>query len=135
MKFKSFRQFIQGLGPDSEHAHALAVIASTHQKALAGAIVVGQAHTGAPYRRRTEIEVLLKDQLDKAREEYTAACSRFDSLSEEIYSGPTSSDVANRVEEAGTERKQALINYMGALKGFSDFTLMGIVPEDEVPPS
>jgi hypothetical protein len=85
------------------------------------------------YYEYLEIEERLKCDLDKAREEYQAACVEFDSLVKEISSGVPQPDGELRIRQTGEASSAALHNYTLALKRFSQYTLSGIVPNDLLP--
>ena len=86
------------------------------------------------YSQRLEIGNLLKAQLDKARAAHLAASARFDLLIRETPAGLPHPDGTLRIQQAGSDTRTALQQYMSALKRFSDFTVSGIVPEDLIPP-
>jgi hypothetical protein len=85
------------------------------------------------YDDRLEIEERLKCDLEKARADYQAACTEFDSLVKDIPSGIPQLDGELRIRLAGEASRKALQNYISALDRFSQYTLSGIVPEDLLP--
>jgi hypothetical protein len=85
------------------------------------------------YHEHLKIEERLKEDLDKARSEYQAACVEFHSLVKDIPSGIPQPDGELRLRRSGEVSRAALQNYSLALKRFSQYTLSGIVPKDLLP--
>ena len=90
--------------------------------------------SGLPYEKRLEIARRLKAELDKARDEHSAATARFDQLAEDTPSGLPHPDGSLRIRQAGKSVTASLENYTRTLKRFTDFAVSGIVPEDILPP-
>jgi hypothetical protein len=80
--------------------------------------------------QRLEIETKLKAELDAARAAYQRASINFDAISRDISSALPAPDGAFRVQQAGSEMNLRLRTYNQALKTFSDFILMGKLPDD-----
>ena len=81
-----------------------------------------------------DIEERLKGELDRARAEYQATSTEFDSLIKDIPSGIPSPDGELRIRQTGAASRTALQKYSRALKRFSEYTLSGMVPKDLLPP-
>ena len=87
-----------------------------------------------PYRHdHLDIELRLKRELDRAREEYGTASRAFDLMVKDIPSGIPQPDGDLRIRQAAEASRAALRNYTLALKRFSLYTLSGIVPIDKSP--
>ena len=85
------------------------------------------------YSNRQVVWQYLWDQLEKARYEQATASARFDLLVKAIPPGIPHPDGALYIQKATQEANAALLQYMGVLKRFTDFTLYGTVPEDLLP--
>ena len=84
-----------------------------------------------PYRHdHLYIELRLKRELDKAREEYEIASRAFDLMVKDIPSGIPQPDGDLRIRQTAEASRAALRKYTLALKRFSQYTLSGIVPVD-----
>jgi hypothetical protein len=81
----------------------------------------------------TEIEEVLKGQLDKARAEYDAAWRDFNLLIQDVHSGVTQPDGDLRIRQAGEASRAALQKYQVALKRFAAYAFSGIAPKDLLP--
>ena len=87
-----------------------------------------------PYRHdHLYIELRLKRELDKAREEYEIASRAFDLMVKDIPSGIPQPDGDLRIRQTAEASRAALRKYTLALKRFSQYTLSGIVPIDKSP--
>lgn len=86
------------------------------------------------YSKRQEIRQRLWDQLDKARVEHLEASANFDLLVRAVPSRLPHPDGSLRIQQAARQANAALLQYMQALKQFTDFTLNGNIQEDLVPP-
>ena len=85
------------------------------------------------YSERYEISQRLWEQLDKARQEHANATDRFNLLIKGPLGELPHPDGSLSIRQAGEASRFALLNYMNALKRFTDFTLDGTVPEDILP--
>jgi hypothetical protein len=72
-----------------------------------------------------EVLQFLREQLDAARIEYTAASAEFDLMVKEVRRRIPQTDGPLRIHKAGQASRAALQNYMRALKRLTDF-----VPSD-----
>jgi hypothetical protein len=81
-------------------------------------------------KRYHSIEARLKNELDKARDEYETASRDFNLIINEIPSGIPQPDGDLRIRQAGSASRSAMRKYALALKRFSQFTLPGVEPED-----
>jgi hypothetical protein len=86
------------------------------------------------HARRREISNLLKLELDKASEVQFFANAQLHHVSSEIPSNIPHPDGTLRIQQAGIVARDSLVNYLSALKRYTDFMVAGIVPDDFVPP-
>jgi hypothetical protein len=86
------------------------------------------------YSKRQEVWRHLWDQLEKARYVQATARAHFDLLVKAGPSGLPHPDGSLLIQKATREANAALVQYMRALKRFTDFNLHGSAPEDLLPP-
>jgi hypothetical protein len=68
-----------------------------------------------------EILQFLREQVDSARVDYTAASAVFDLMVKDVLRGIPQPDGSRRIRRAGQASMAALQNYMRALKRLTDF--------------
>jgi hypothetical protein len=79
---------------------------------------------------KDEIRRRLMKELGDAQSAYNAANARFNVLVKEVPSGIPAPDGSLRIREAGIESRLNFEKYTGAMKRYSEFALLGTLPED-----
>lgn len=77
-----------------------------------------------------EVELLLRAQLNSARDEFEAKKKIFGQVVAEVPSGLPHPDGATAVQIAGQQYRHALEAFDVALKRFTQFVVSGTVPDD-----
>lgn len=79
--------------------------------------------------KRTSIEAILRDEVERAKRAYQQAHTDFHGVTADIPSGLPEPDGTDRIRNAGNVYRSTMNIYSDALREFNNFVTDGVIPD------